>query len=300
MLYRAAVTLVITAAAALLAKASLVDTVVVAGEQMSPTLIKGDRLIISPTTFLPIVRRLFKPPYGRPVVYLSGGAALGCLRVAACSGDTIQIDSGRVVCSRNTSKINLFEQPVNQLVPESYAPRDFFNFYRVPAKGDLLVLDKMTLRDFFFAGAVIQQENPRCRVCIKPYVLLDDSISREYIITDFAFYTGHIDSVPDSLRNDWFFWHRVEEYLYQKHYDRKVELFFTLSLDNTTIEEYVVKQDYFFMLADNRAEGLDSRYFGPIRRSDCIGRVLMVLWSHGKGEDGKWRFRFNRMGKFVS
>lgn len=299
MLYRAAVTLVVTAAVALLAKVSLVDTVGVAGEQMSPTILKGDRLLIYRTPFLPLVRRLFKPPYDRPVVYRTAGA-LGCLRVAACGGDTIQIDSGRVITSRNAEKINSFRRSEIDVMPESYAPRDYFYFYRVPAKGDLLELNKMTLRDFFFARSIIQQEHPGRRVSIKPYVLLDDTVSREYIITDFAFYCGNIDSVPDSLCGDWFFWNRIEEYLYQKHDDRKVTLYFTLSLDNTTLEEYAVKQSYFFMLADNRANGLDSRYFGPIRQSDCIGRVYMVLWSHGTGEKGKWRFRFKRLGRFVS
>lgn len=299
MTYRATLLLIFTAVVALIVKVSFVDTVRVKGDQMSPTILKGDRLLIFRMPELPLIRHILKPPYDRPIVYRTLNA-LGCLRVAAFSGDTLQIDSGRVISSRDMSKINAFRQPAVDLVPESFAPRDFFDLYRVPAKGDLLMLNKLTLRDFFFARSIIRQENPGRQVSIKPYVLLDDSISREYIITDFTFYSGHIDSVPDSLRNNWFFWNRMEEYLYQKHDDQKVALYFTLSLDNTTIEEYVVKRSYFFMLADNRTNGLDSRYFGPICRSDCIGRVLMVLWSHGKSAKGKWQFRFKRVGRFIS
>jgi hypothetical protein len=226
--------------------------------------------------------------------------SLGLLRVAAFSADTLHIDSGRVVASHAASRINSFKRDSAVLVPKSYAPRDFFAPYRIPAKGDLLVINKLSLRDFFFARSIIQQDNPKRRVTVKPYVVLDDSISSDYIISDFSFYGGHLDAVPDSLRNDWFFWNRFEEYLYQKHDNRKVSLYFTLSMDQTVIEEYRVKESYFFMLADNRASGLDSRYIGPIRRSACIGKAVMILWSHGCDEQGKWHFRFKRLGRFIS
>ncbi|MBN1307765.1 MAG: S26 family signal peptidase [Chitinispirillaceae bacterium] len=301
--YRATLALIITAAIACVVKVSFVDTVKVAGDQMSPTIIRGDRVLMLRTPFLPPVRHFLKPPYDRPVVYKipSTSGALGLLRVAASGRDTLRIDSGVVVTSRSGSRITVFhrQQPV-EVVPESYSPQDFFAPYRIPAAGDLLLLDRLTLRDFFFARSVIQQEHPKRRVTVNPSVLLDDSLSNDYIINDFAFYSGHIDSVPDSLRDNWFFWNRLEEYLYQKHDDRKVTLDFSLSLDNTVIEEYRVKDSYFFMLADNRTTGLDSRYFGPVRRSCCIGRAIMVLWSHGNDEQGKWRFRFKRLGRFVS
>lgn len=303
MVYRTGKTFIIAAAIALLVKVSIFDTARAAGDQMAPTIIRGDRVLMVRTPFLPLVRYFLKPPCDRPVVYKSPvtAGALGLLRVAAFSRDTLRIDSGVVISSRCTARISTFHrQQAIDVVPETYSPRDFFDPYRIPAAGDVLLLNKLPLRDFFFARSIIQQEHPKRRVTIKPYILLNDSISSDYIITDFAFYSGHIDSVPDSSRNDWFFWNRIEEYLYQKHDDRKVALYFTLSLDNTVIEEYRVKESYFFMLADNRTTGLDSRYFGPIRRSDCIGRAVMVLWSHGSNERGKWRFRFKRLGRFIS
>jgi hypothetical protein len=129
--------------------------------------------------------------------------------------------------------------------------------------------------------------------------MLDDSIATGYDVTDFSLYKGALDSVPDSLRNDWFFWYRLEEYLYQKHDTRKVSLYFTLSLDGTTLEEYQVRSNYCFLLADNRKNGFDSRYQGPVSFDYCIGKALMVLWSHGNDSSGKWQFRFQRLGKLL-
>jgi signal peptidase I len=37
----------------------------------------------------------------------------------------------------------------------------------------------------------------------------------------------------------------------------------------------------FYVMGDNRAISCDSRFWGPIKGSSIIGRVVMVLWRHG-------------------
>jgi signal peptidase I len=39
-----------------------------------------------------------------------------------------------------------------------------------------------------------------------------------------------------------------------------------------------LKADEYFVMGDNRPSSLDSRYFGPIKRSDVIGRVWLRGW----------------------
>ena len=224
-----------------------IDSIRASGKQMEPTIVSGDRLIIFRTPFLPLIGGLFEKPYDKPVAFknITTSKSLDILRVAAFSNDTLRIDSGKVIATRQKlPRINFFGQSLPEIIPEEYAPRDFFNPYRIPARGDLIFLNKLSLRDFFFTKSIIEQEYPNKSVSISPYLLLDDSICNDYIITDFAFYSGHLDSVPDSLHGDWFFWNRLEEYLYQKHDDQKVSLYFTLSFDGTVIEEYTVKNSY--------------------------------------------------------
>jgi signal peptidase I len=37
----------------------------------------------------------------------------------------------------------------------------------------------------------------------------------------------------------------------------------------------------FYMMGDNRAVSCDSRYWGPIKASEIVGRVVMLLWANG-------------------
>lgn len=300
-LYKSSKTLLFAVILAFGIKFFLFDSIRIAGDQMSPTTIEGDRLLLFRVPFLRITERFFKPPYDKPVVYKDPHrrSSFSILRLAGFSGDTINIDSTVVKGTHPIPHVNSFTKSLSDIIPADYSPRDFFDYYRIPGKGDLVTLANLSLRDFFFMRSIVQQESPKKKVIVTPYLLLDDSVTTGYIITDFSLYKGALDSVPDTLRHDWFFWYRLEEYLYQKHDTRKVSLYFTMSLDGTVLEEYKIKNNYCFFLADNRKTGYDSRYFGPVSVDRCIGRVLMVLWSSGNDPTGKWQFRFKRLGKLL-
>jgi signal peptidase I len=44
---------------------------------------------------------------------------------------------------------------------------------------------------------------------------------------------------------------------------------------------YRVPPGEFYVLGDNRADSCDSRYWGPIKGSSIIGKVVLVLWHDG-------------------
>lgn len=77
--------------------------------------------------------------------------------------------------------------------------------------------------------------------------------------------------------------HRDERTFPNRRYlDRK-----TRQRDN--FGPFVVPEDHFFFLGDNRDYSYDSRYWGAVPRHYLKGRALMIYWSFG-GEtpDGKW------------
>jgi len=53
----------------------------------------------------------------------------------------------------------------------------------------------------------------------------------------------------------------------------------TLPLTNSTITfPYTVPSGYIWVMGDNRENSADSRYFGPVDRSDLIAVALVRYW----------------------
>jgi signal peptidase I len=49
----------------------------------------------------------------------------------------------------------------------------------------------------------------------------------------------------------------------------------------TRQDPFQVPRGDFYVMGDNRAISCDSRYWGPIKGSSIIGRVIMLLWHDG-------------------
>ena len=176
-IYRSVKTILIAVIVALTIKCMFIDSISGSGEQMYPTIVSGDRLIIFRTPFLPLIGRLFEMPYDKPIAFksITSTKSFDILRVAAFSNDTLRIDSGKVITQQKLSRINSFGQSLTETIPEEYAPRDFFNPYRIPTRGDLIFLNKLSLRDFFFTKSIIEQEHPNKLVSIFLFIHKDSS-----------------------------------------------------------------------------------------------------------------------------
>lgn len=63
--------------------------------------------------------------------------------------------------------------------------------------------------------------------------------------------------------------------------------------------EYTFKQDYFFMMGDNRHNSLDSRYFGFVPEDHIVGRPVIVWLSTDSGKTFPKNIRWRRFLKLV-
>lgn len=48
--------------------------------------------------------------------------------------------------------------------------------------------------------------------------------------------------------------------------------------DTSDYEKITLADDEYFILGDNRLISKDSRYFGPVKESDLMGRVVFRIW----------------------
>lgn len=78
-----------------------------------------------------------------------------------------------------------------------------------------------------------------------------------------------------------------------------------LEIDGKDAHKYTIKEDYYFMLGDNRDNSLDSRFWGFVPRKNIVGTPIIIFWSwnsnipFSKPLDLLSSVRFNRIAKLV-
>ncbi len=88
------------------------------------------------------------------------------------------------------------------------------------------------------------------------------------------------------------FYRRIIEVYEHNNFEEKGGKFY---IDGEEITEYTFKQDYYFMMGDNRHNSLDSRYWGFVPEDHIVGTPAFIWLSKEPGGKVRWR----RLGKFV-
>ena len=159
----------------------------------------------------------------------------------------------------------------------------------------LSTLDSLDLFQFFTALSIIRQENPRSACSLSVALEINGTAAVDYYLADFVLYKGALNAVPDSLRYNWFFWSRLNEYLHLAYPDRVERLVFSFSKNGSRVTHYNVRNRFLFLIADHKKSGYDSRYFGPVMSTNVFGRPLAVLWSFSSNH----RVNLKRLGRYI-
>lgn len=72
-----------------------------------------------------------------------------------------------------------------------------------------------------------------------------------------------------------------------------------LFIDGQKVEEYTFKQNYYFMMGDNRHDSLDSRYWGFVPEDHVVGKAWFLWLSLDKFESLFSKIRWNRFFKSI-
>ena len=72
-----------------------------------------------------------------------------------------------------------------------------------------------------------------------------------------------------------------------------------LFVDGKEVSQYTFKQDYYFMMGDNRHNSLDSRYWGFVPEDHIVGKAFFIWLSLDKNATFLNKIRWNRFFKLI-
>ena len=84
-----------------------------------------------------------------------------------------------------------------------------------------------------------------------------------------------------------------------EHNDLKVKGDTAIFINGKEAHSYKFKQDYYFMIGDNRHNSLDSRYWGFVPEDHVVGKPAMIWLSVDNTKSFPFNIRWDRLFKFL-
>ncbi|MFP4416360.1 MAG: signal peptidase I [Chitinispirillaceae bacterium] len=223
-------------------------------------------------------------------------------RCIAGPGQTIEITGQNVVVDGKTMQL----PPDGKYQHDGYIEPLVANFspLRIPARGDTIVADTLPIRELLFLKHLIHQEHPRKQVSLKLQVYIDGEYANDQPLITTPFGPGVLsfNQIDFDAIDNWTFLESIIEQAKNSLPEKQVEIRKYVYLQDKVIHRYVVENDNYFMMGDNRDNSMDSRFWGYLNRNFIKAKAFILYFSLDKEVPFyllPLKIRWNRIGKLI-
>jgi signal peptidase I len=96
-----------------------------------------------------------------------------------------------------------------------------------------------------------------------------------------------------------------KEFIEREHHKLQIDPTGKVLIDGIESSTYTVRENYYFMLGDNRGNSLDSRFWGFVPEGNIVGEALVIYWSWDPEDPGSGlkervsKIRWSRVGTLI-
>lgn len=256
-------------------------------------------------------------------------------RCVAGPGQTIEIRTKDIIIDGKV----LNPPPNSKYVQNGQlGPLQNYKPLRIPAKGDTIKINKLDDREFLFLRNLIKQEHPENRlpkfistlpilknsfnprpinknIKIDMQLYIDGKLSNDINIPVTIGGNNQAGSINISKLNEmnafdqfdvWFTFSQeltgLKNIIQKAYPESEIEISKGLILKGKRLTEYIVKEDNYFMIGDNRDNSMDSRFWGYVNNNFVKAKAFILYFSLDSETPMALlplKIRWNRIGKLI-